>query len=75
MINETTWKGRVVMPEKKDIILEGLTLSVDLLEKADELADIVCKITGENYQQVDEFIPQLVAQRIAKKRAEQNGSV
>lgn len=63
------------MKDKNDFILEGLSMASDILEKTDELADIICKITDEHQQQIDEFAPQLLAKRIAEKRAKQKGRV
>ena len=60
------------MQNRDDLLLEGLTLATEILEKTDELAEIVCKVTGEHHQKVDEFLPRLLAQRIAAIRAQQN---
>ncbi len=62
----------IAVQEKADLILEGLTMAAGILEKTDELAEEICKFTGEDYQKIDEYAPRLLALRIAHFRAMQN---
>lgn len=57
--------------DKNDLILAGLESAFEILEKVDELADMVCKIASEGHEKVDEYVPRLLAQRIAERRAKQ----
>ena len=60
------------MQNRDDLLLEGLTMASEIIAKTDELAEIVCKVTDEHHQKVDEFMPRSLAQRIAAIRAKQN---
>lgn len=70
MSNDTGRGGRRYLPYA--YTEQGMTLAGEILEKTDEPAEIVCRITDEKHQQVDEYVPRLLAQRIAEKRATQD---
>lgn len=59
------------MKKNDDVFIAGLVLADKILEKTDELAELICKITDEKQQQVDEYVPKLLARRIAELRAKQ----
>lgn len=60
------------MKKHDDLVIEGLVLAARIMEKTDELAELVCKITDEKRQQVDEYVPKLLARRIADLREKQD---
>ena len=68
---DSSGEGLNNMKKHDSLLIEGLVLADKIMEKTDELAELVCKITDEKRQQVDEYVPKLLARRIEELRAKQ----